>query len=534
MVLAIRPGTMLQRREFRTLADQMKLTVSLKALQAVSIDEIDQLLAFWEGIPPAPAVPGRVPMIPPPSGVVVRMAKPQDWKKVLNQLMDSPREVRHAGQTYLTANGPDARGWAAFPADDRTLVLAREDLLRELIEDRNSPAPSHPWDETWQKAIKGQMVLALETRWIRRRLAQGLQGGPAGPGQSPASNVQVDTISPLLDKTKSYTLGIDVSEGLFVDLVAAAGADSDAKPVAETLQALATLARNAVQGMRQDLHGRPVAASEALDWAFEASDDLLGKIRIETTGRFVHIQAKSTLDVAGAIKLLTPAVSAAQTASRRVVSINNQKQILLAIHNYTSVNNGHLPTPVLYGGANKSIPYSWRVAILPFIEQNELYKQYNFDEPWDGPNNRRLIDKMPPTYSYPGLAGGTLSRTNTSYFVLSGDAAALGAIAPGKEAAGLTFSDITDGTSNTIMVVEANRETPWTKPEDIPFDPNGPVPDLGGFDPNVFNVGFADGSVRTISKSIAPTVLKALITRDGGEAVSIDAPNAQPTERPRP
>jgi prepilin-type processing-associated H-X9-DG protein len=82
---------------------------------------------------------------------------------------------------------------------------------------------------------------------------------------------------------------------------------------------------------------------------------------------------------------------------------------------------------------------------------------------------------------------------------------------------------ITDGSSNTILAVEAKREIPWTKPEDIPFDPNVPLPELGGFTPDGFNALFADGSVHYLKKSIAPTTLKALITRDGGEVISSDS-----------
>ncbi len=356
MVLAIRPKALLERREFRTLADQIKQFMSLKAIQAVRMEDIDQLLAFWEGTTQAPVEPGRVPMVPPPSGIVLRMTKPQDWKIILNQLLSSPREVRHVGQTYLAAPGPGAGAWAGFAADDRTLVLARGDLLRELIEDRNAPAPSHPWDEAWQRVVKGQMMLALETRWVRRRLAQGFQGGPTAPGQLPAGDFKLDTISPLLDKTRSYALGIDASGGLAVDLVAAAGSDSDAKPVADTISALLTLARNAAQGMRQELRGQPVAAREAMDWVSQAADNLLDKTRIETSARYVHVHAKASLDLAEGLGLMAPALSAAQTATRRKLSMNNLKQIALAIHNYLDVNDGHLPAPVLYGGAEQIDP----------------------------------------------------------------------------------------------------------------------------------------------------------------------------------
>ena len=86
-----------------------------------------------------------------------------------------------------------------------------------------------------------------------------------------------------------------------------------------------------------------------------------------------------------------------------------------------------------------------------------------------------------------------------------------------------SVADITDGTSNTLLAVEARREVPWTKPEDIPFDPQVDLPQLGGFTPDGFNVVFCDGSVRYIRKTINPIVLKALITRAGGEVISSDS-----------
>jgi hypothetical protein len=528
MVLAIRPNALLKRRELRSLADKFKQIAPARALQAVPIEDVDQLLAFWEGMPDFPAGAAGAPILPPPSGVVLRMTKPQEWKALLNQLLGSLREARHAGQTYLTTAEPRAAGWAAFAADDRTLVLARDDLLRELIEDRNAPPPSRPWDEAWQKVGKGQIMLALETRWIRRRLAQGFPGAAGAPGQAPASDVKLDTISPLFEKAQTYALSLDTSEGLAIDLVAAARSDNDAKPVADTILALLTFARNAVSGMRQNLRGQPIAAVEAVDWALQAADNLFDKARIETSARFVHVQAKAPLNLAEGAELLAPAFTAAQTAAMRSQSANNLKQILLAIHNFAYANGGRVPAPVLYGGAKKSIPYSWRVAILPFIEQNELYKQYNFDEPWDGPNNRKLLDRMPSIYSYPCPGGGATNPTHASYFVLAGEAGALGIATPGKGARGSTFADITDGTSNTIMVIEARRDIPWTKPEDIPFDVNGPLPELGGFDPSGFNAAFADGSVRTISKMVNPQVLRALITRAGGEVINNDALDAGP------
>ena len=96
---------------------------------------------------------------------------------------------------------------------------------------------------------------------------------------------------------------------------------------------------------------------------------------------------------------------------------------------------------------------------------------------------------------------------------------------PGGKNSEVTFAQITDGLSNTILAVEWQGNIPWTKPEDIPFDPNGAIPVLGGFWPDGFNVLMGDGSVRAFKKEIDPNTLKALITRAGGEVITEEAFN---------
>ncbi len=269
----------------------------------------------------------------------------------------------------------------------------------------------------------------------------------------------------------------------------------------------------------------PPRAAESMAWVLQVVDSLLDKAKVDTSEGFVHLRAETSVDLAEGIQLLVPAVTAARAANRRAVSVNNLKQIGLAFHNYNAAKNA-FPAQVLYGGKTGKVPYSWRVAILPYIEQQELYNAYNFDEPWDGPNNRKLIDKMPATYGCPGANGTPSSQSKTSYFAFTGPTTALySGPRPGREAELVEpqIEQFTDGTSNTILVVEAQCDIPWTKPEDIPFDPNGPLPELGGYWENGFNALFADGSVHFLKKSIQPAVLKALITRAGGEVISSDS-----------
>ena len=160
---------------------------------------------------------------------------------------------------------------------------------------------------------------------------------------------------------------------------------------------------------------------------------------------------------------------------------------------------------------------SWRVAILPYIEQQELYNKFKLDEPWDSPHNKALIKEMPTIYLCPSRTKPEPGTTTYRVFVGTG--------AMFEEGQGTAIQDVTDGTSNTIMVVESKDAVPWTKPDDLKFDPEA-KPSLygaGSPHPGGFNAAFADGSVRFIKNTINLEVWKALITRASGEVINADA-----------
>lgn len=208
---------------------------------------------------------------------------------------------------------------------------------------------------------------------------------------------------------------------------------------------------------------------------------------------------------------MTPAIVAAREAARRQEAVNNLKQIMIAFWNYNDV-HGHFPAPVGVGPDGKTL-HSWRVEILPFIEQQELYKRYKMDERWDSENNKQVLAQMPSVFRNPQADPAKLEA---NYFVLVGSATALGP----KDGKGTKLQEITDGTSNTIAVVEAKRATPWTKPEDIDYDPAKPLPRFGGWNPGGFWTAFCDGSVRFLSDSVDQQKLHAYITRAGGELIT--------------
>ena len=214
------------------------------------------------------------------------------------------------------------------------------------------------------------------------------------------------------------------------------------------------------------------------------------------------------------VALLLPAVQAVREAARRAQCTNNLKQIALAMHMYHDA-AGHFPGPIV--GKDGKPLLSWRVAILPHIGQKALYDKFKLDEPWDGPHNKALLDEMPATFACPS---GTFRPGQTAYRGFFGPGAFF---EKGRET---SVANITDGTSNTIMVVESNEAVPWTSPDsDLPFDPAA-RPSLygaGSSHPGGFNAAMADGSVRFIKNTIHPMTWKALITRAGGEAIQLPA-----------
>jgi hypothetical protein len=152
------------------------------------------------------------------------------------------------------------------------------------------------------------------------------------------------------------------------------------------------------------------------------------------------------------------------------------------------------------------------VALLPFLEQAPLFQQYNFNQPWDSPGNKQVLAKIPAVFRDPN---DPADSTFSSCYALTGPAT----VFSGKE--GVKFAQILDGTSNTLMFVEAKRDIPWTKPEDIPYDKEKPLPKLGGHYAEGFLAALCDGSVRFIAQSVDQMLLRALISRDGGEVLDL-------------
>jgi hypothetical protein len=242
----------------------------------------------------------------------------------------------------------------------------------------------------------------------------------------------------------------------------------------------------------------------------ETSDAIVKALAQASVAKSSNSNTQLTIPLGPAEKPLLKLINSrfdAERKRRQSAKISLQK-IALAFHRFHD-KYGYFPA-VSTRLPQVSQPVSWRVAILPFIGQQELYGQYNLHEPWDSESNQKLIEKMPAIYRHPNA---WQRSTNANHAVFVGDTAT------GTGAEQVELASITDGTSRTIMVVEAATSIPWTKPEDLEFDAAKPLPPVGDLTRDGWHAALADGSVTFIPLTTSIDVVKALITPAGGEPV---------------
>jgi len=418
---------------------------------------------------------------PMPVPRVLAVVKVRDSKRLA-----AAHEKLVAMAAAAMANAPPGRGPA--PKINRSQQDGREVFTLQL------PQPGAPVAPSWCLTDK-ELVFAMTPQAIQAYLAP--RSGSASLAEAPAV------------------------AGLF---------QGDAPPFALVYQNTPELLRTAYPGLQM---GLTMAASQLKQQGIEIDpsmlpslDTLVKHFRPSATSigwSKVGLQTSTTQTVPSEnmfassgpimVALLLPAVQAAREAARRSQSSNNLKQIGLALHNYA---DAHKSFPPAYTTDKNGKPcLSWRVLILPYIEEENLYKQFHLDEPWDSEHNKPLAAKIPRVYVSPNYAGPP-GRTN--YLGIGGERGVFG----GKE--GVSFRKITDGTANTIIVVEANNASAveWTKPDPFVPDATNPTKGLTGLRPGGFNALMGDASARFIADRIDPQVLKALFTYNGGEAVGND------------
>jgi hypothetical protein len=277
------------------------------------------------------------------------------------------------------------------------------------------------------------------------------------------------------------------------------------------LDGLTTLSAEAAKALAQhkgdlSLGGLTTLSAEAAKALAQHEDQL-------------YLNGLTTLSAEAAKALAQHKGQSAREAARRTEMQNNVRQVMMAMLIHESAKR-RLPAQAICDKDGKPL-LSWRVAVLPFLEEGALYEQFRLDEPWDSEHNLKLLERMPAVYGNPS-APDEAARGLTTIQVFTGRGTPFPA--PGQA---LDAGDIQDGMSNTLAIVEASPDqaVPWTKPDDLEFDPEQPLAGVGNprRPGGLFITGFFDSHTATIMPDeIDPEVFKAVVTPAGGEPVSLD------------
>ena len=389
----------------------------------------------------------------------------------------------------IEVQGPNAR----YFADDKTLICGGTDIVKSMVLAGPSSLSLLTQTDAWTSASKGTLAVAIDPSGLKSIMAQ----APPNP--------IVGMFSPFWMQADSHTLGISLGDKAEIKLVSTSPDEKSAKIVQASLNAGVSMLTGMVASQKATI-------PESIRPAVESLEALLDSQSVVRDGSQTTLTftGDAKAQVNAIVGLLVPALGSARQAAQRAQQMNNIKQIMLAMHNYES-SYGHFPAAVVID-SESGAKRSWRVELLPYVDNVELYQQYRKDQPWDSEANKAVLARMPDVFRHPTIPEGT---TNASIFFAVGK----GLVFEKDDKDGTKFSEITDGTSNTVAVVEAKRDIPWTKPDDIEFDLSGDkLPDLG-IVPEGWIVGICDGSVKFISRDIDVDLWKKLLTRAGGEIV---------------
>jgi hypothetical protein len=195
-------------------------------------------------------------------------------------------------------------------------------------------------------------------------------------------------------------------------------------------------------------------------------------------------------------------------------TLKNLRTLGIAMHNYHN-DYGPLPQPAIYGKDGKPL-LSWRVLLLPYLEEKELYDRFKLDEPWDSDHNKKLLEKMPTIYHPIGVETKEKHATLCQVFV------GAGAVFDPPNKITLGKIGFADGASRTFLIAEAAEAVPWTKPADLPFDAKKPLPKLGGTFKDGFHACFCDCSVYFFKHDIGEKMVRQLIGWNDGASDDVD------------
>ncbi len=433
----------------------------------------DQIVYATIGIPISEA---RIPVF-----IFVKAPSDAAAAKLLNVLKGELKTNASIHGEYVAvthANGMSvAESLAAYPASER-----------EAIADAFQAVAGYP-----------AQILLLPPPHVRRTVRELSPELPPQLGGGPSSV--------LTDGLQWAALGIDPAQ-LQAQLVVHSSSEAAARDLAAHLPKMLQSAYDAAP----QIHDRIPP---------ELAQTLLGWLEPQVEGQQVTIHIDGLEKTTANLKLLATIFRTIEDKTRRHRNRDRFRQILLAMHNYYDVNKVFPPADK-YRGEDGKHHLSWRVHILPYIEQGgKLYNEFHLDEPWDSPHNKKLIARVPDiymTYSLGIPPAVPIELGYTTFLTPVGKDTAFG----GAES--VTFPKFTDGTSNTVVLVEVKSEkaVPWTAPDDYAFDPKDPAAELLIGVDRRWLCGLADGSIHQLRGDIPPDTFLHLFQMSDGNPIDFN------------
>jgi hypothetical protein len=422
--------------------------------------------------------------------LILTLRKPIDGDKVLQNLLLSAKvRMIHGQKVYAESVRV---GFAR--ADGKTLVLGSMGMIEKLL-DPETALPAGNLALTIEKARSHHLAGYLDPKELAEMAAKDLPAAMA-------------PVRPLLaSKSGQFWAKLGLESQLHAQMEFADDkATERGRKSLNGLRALGALSLSS-------LGDAYAATSKPLGAFLNKVGKVLDESEVEQKGNQVSMKLTFTIEKGELNTLIKEAILPLREMALKQQMANHFKQLGIAMHAYNDT-TGTFPTATTYDKDGKAL-LSWRVHVLPYIEQQALYNEFKLDEPWDSAHNKKLLAKMPALYAVPGKKPAIEGGTRIQGFV------GKGAFFEGKR--GLGIGSFTDGLSNTFMLVEAEREVPWTKPDDLPFDPDAKMlPKLGGAFPGGFHALFGDGSVRFLKSTTKPETLKLYIQRNDGMVIPND------------
>lgn len=433
----------------------------------------------------------------PQPGVVVRYTAVIDQESVLKRVPSLQHDAKPVEIEGHSARLLYGRMLVVFP-NPNTMLFGSEITLKEMLRKRLKSGTTKSRFESLYPSNDAAAVVDMEQLQEQEQFQEMIQQTPIA---GLLGNIMGATGTIDFTGKADSLLHIEIQTGDEADAAQLSGLANGGYQMLKA-QALGTASRD----------DSPIAEklvevmSELLDSVAIDADDstlLLDMPKPDNVDQLLE-------DITPALKEVMQGIRAGREVARKRGQLNSLKQIGLAFHNYHDVYNG-LPsynTARSDKGENKGL--SWRVHLLPYLEEAELYNEFHLDEPWDSEHNKKLIPRMPKLFECDGVD----KPGYTSYHVFTGENTPAG----GAEPAGIR--DITDGTSNTILAVQAGPDTAevWTKPSGLEFDSADPKKALGKIGEQ-FMVLMCDGYCRFVDSDIDETTLSHLIQQDDGNPI---------------